>query len=412
MKSKNVTSYITPAEVCLTNVTDNLIGYTHCNATWDTITCWSPTMAGQVAKQPCPYIFGAMENSFVYKTCGSDGAWSKPEMWSGFGYSDYSECVAHLNMIDEIFDIKQGEEMNKHEITTMRSLQEIIVAEVALLAISFIILAITIIALYCALPKSIVCSIQHRIDRNFYCAILLETVLCFILKLDHGFDLGSTTVGSESFCIFLILCLEFCSCTTFMWLFLQAHCLKQSVLSGQLGSSGFPIYCLIGWGIPAVPTTVWAVSLYLSSHGACWNGYKSEPVTWILDATELIFLLAAAVILLLNFKRLLRCPNAVSNNCCFRRIFFENLACICYLTFIAVSTSLVLLQNHGPRAETNSHSTLSDLCRILVSLKGMVVSLSVLIFNADVRKWLQVRKRRIYNQHLDDVITVENTDCL
>ena len=100
MDLKDFKGYVIPADVCLTNVTDTLIGL-HCNASWDTITCWPPTMAGEIVKQPCPFIFGAKENSSVYKTCGSDGRWTEPKLWSGFGHSDYNECIGLLFKVDK-----------------------------------------------------------------------------------------------------------------------------------------------------------------------------------------------------------------------------------------------------------------------------------------------------------------------
>ena len=100
MDLKDFKGYVIPADVCLTNVTDTLIGL-HCNASWDTITCWPPTMAGEIVKQPCPFIFGAKVNSSVYKTCGSDGRWTEPKLWSGFGHSDYNECIGLLFKVDK-----------------------------------------------------------------------------------------------------------------------------------------------------------------------------------------------------------------------------------------------------------------------------------------------------------------------
>ena len=409
MEPQDANKYVTPAEACLLNVTDDLIGL-HCNATWDTITCWPPTMALQTAKQACPYIFGALEDTFVYKTCGSDGHWTKPEMWSGFGYSDYSECIAHLSMIHEIFDIQETED-RKQKINS-HSLEPITITEISLLTVSLLFLIIVIMAINCALPKSVTQAAQYKISRNLYSALLLETILhtvqivLIIFETLQEFGLNALT-DSAIVCELLISTREYCNGTFCMWLFLQAYHLKMVSFSRQPCTSGYQTYCLIGWGIPVIPVIIWVVALSLSYKVACWIGYKYLPITWILESSRLLMAMVTLICLLVSMKQLLRNSSLKSQQVFFQGIYFDNVTSILYFIFIAFSMICVLLENHWYQRESENWF-LSTLCTVLVSSKGVIMSCIFLTMNVDIRKFLQT-KFRLSDQRLVSSARVDST---
>ena len=393
MESVEAKKYVTPEEACLANVSDSLIGYSHCNATWDTITCWSPTMAGQVAQQTCPYIFGAPEDSFVYKSCGNDGQWTRPEIWSGFGYSDYSECVAHLSMIEEIFDIQQSREINQNDGITKLSLEPLMIAYVSLLAVSLIFLGVTMFVLICALPKSVSKSTQYTISKNLFYALFMETLVhliqnvLVILDNNQVLDLRSA-LDAGTLCVLLISITEFFRVTVYMWLLLQTRHSKPIMVSGQTGPSGFLIYYLTGWGIPVIPTVIWAVAIFLTRQFTCWTMYKSDPLIWIVDASKIVILVAIAVCLTVSLKRFFHDRTANRYRGSYRRIYNENTTCLCYFVFIVVLAILRLLTTHAVY-----HSFLQDLCRVVVSVKGTVMSVIFLTLNDDLRKFYTRRNK-------------------
>ena len=415
MEPQEVNNYVTPVEKCVTNVTDNLIGHLYCNATWDTITCWPPTMAETVATRPCPYIFGAVENSFVYKTCGQDGKWIKPEMWSGFGYSDYSECIAHLSMIEEVFEIEGLEEQEETETILRLSLQPVMIVGVTLLAMSLLSLLIALIAMKYALPLSLNQANQCKITSNLFCAVLFEAIfnmiqtVLIISEVQHGFDLKSVA-DSAVICTILLTAVEFSGCAICMWLFLQAYHLRLVTLSGQLCTSKMLTYCLIGWGIPAIPSAIWAVAVSLSDNRfTCWAGYKYLPTIWILESSKIVMMFAACACLLKSLKQMLhKSINIKRLSRCSRRIRFENGRCTCYFLFITLVLTLVLINNHvyqepymhGTNMNGHGHSYLSRACMVLVASKGVIMSCIFLTINVDTRKCLQKQIGKIHHQPL------------
>ncbi|KAK3888604.1 hypothetical protein Pcinc_007330 [Petrolisthes cinctipes] len=74
----------------------------YCNATFDKIMCWPPTLADTMMTLPCPPVQGVDLKQTAYKTCTAEGRWqgkvpgdeegAEAGDTSQYGWTNYTSC--------------------------------------------------------------------------------------------------------------------------------------------------------------------------------------------------------------------------------------------------------------------------------------------------------------------------------
>lgn len=83
----------------------------------------------------------------------------------------------------------------------------------------------------------------------------------------------------------------------FMWMFVEGWYLHNVVCTVTVhvfqGAFPYRIILLIGWGLPIIMTTIWAIStaLYHGSNSDCWWNYNLTAYYWILEGPRLVIIM-------------------------------------------------------------------------------------------------------------------------
>lgn len=366
--------------------------------TSDSITCWPPTKAGEVAKQPCPAIFGATPVMFAYKRCELDGSWAQSSLWKGFGHSDYSECVGHLSMIEDVFGVDK-EHMNEMETEIVVEDKLISNVLLAILIISLVFLVVSSVVINCAIPRKLNQSPNYKIWKHFILAVIFETLCRSVLEVSKLVDIEYGVLANSPFCEALITIIEYMNMANYMWFMIQTHNQQLIARSGRLCTSGYITYILVAWGISAIPIAIWSVTASLSYKIPCWYGYNIHPIIWIVETPRLSILLVAIVFLVQAFCRMSKNSEMLNINCCYRRLYLESIGSSFYLVFVLfVSCTNALLYTLSSPYSYNTVIRITF--QIVSAMKGTVLSMLLLSLNTDVRALLERNVRRISRQEL------------
>ncbi|KAL3880904.1 hypothetical protein ACJMK2_033108 [Sinanodonta woodiana] len=407
MSKNDMEKYVTPLEHCERGYNQSLNGK-YCNATWDGITCWSPTPNGQTASQKCPLVFSADEGSRVYKSCREDGQWATPALWKGFGHSDYSECVRHIN-IEDHFDIPSTKDNAAVAVTVMLPAD---IVDITLLSISFVFIIFSLLAFRFVLPKSLRQATQYKVLNNLFVAVLIDVIIKMVdvslLLLDSlSKDKYNQRISNTPYlCEAIIIFKKYTETVTHMWLLLELHYLQLATKSGRLCITGYMTYCTVGWGLPAVPITVWAVTLSLGNKVRCWPGADSMTTIWIAEITKLIIMLFAAGFVALAIWRLFNNLEMLTRNCCFRRNRENLTTSTIFYVFTLISFILGIVYRH---IKSDRQSLLFSIVVIIISSSnGVILSLLLCMLNWDIRRRLKKKVRRQSHQELVRGLADEN----
>lgn len=367
-----------------------------CNVTFDYVLCWSSATPGEIVKQPCPEIFGSGPDTFVYRTCLSDGHWKKLEKWKGFGYSDYSECLTHITpMINAVFDVK--EETTATNIISYNNWHEQLIFTV-LNVLSLICLVGAVSMLHCKRFTKIGDVIKCNIYRHLLCACLLESSCRMLYNSGHMLLSTSTLTCRPTIAVSM-----YAEVASFTWLLLLVNLQYITTSSKHLCSSGYMLYCILGWGFPILPTSVWTVSLWLTHEHGCWVNFKGQPTIWILDTPKCFFLIISCIFLTMSFWHLIRKSEAFKRTCYFKRLFTETICyCLYFLFVIAFSVADGLIFFYWQCGNVDNH--VNAISNFLHVTRGIVICLILCIMwyiiTTDVQKVIETKIRHISHQEL------------
>lgn len=385
-----MSEFTTPEEECSYNYTSGQNGI-FCNATWDTIVCWGPVRAREVAKQPCPSIFGAGSDKYVYRKCGTDALWVEDEKWKGFGHSDYSECLGHMSsFIYHMFDFDHTPPMTispEPSTSIMRPDIECMV----LIAFSFVMLCLTTIGSSFKCFQNIQNETKGKMWRQLSCAILFETGVRLIMTFGHMYIPVLAT--KYSFCQFLIVSLEYADIAGMTWFLLIAHFLYVIESSKHVCVSGYMVYCVIGWALPVIPTTVWVVAIWVKSKNQCWINYEEYPMTWILQTTKILILVSTfALVFCVNKKISKKKParTEVTN-----RVYRNKVDCaFCFYMVLLVLNILVKTCKYVLiLSKKNDHYIWTISC-VLNAGKGALLAVTLCVRRLKLISLLKKKKRK------------------
>ncbi|GIY51059.1 calcitonin receptor [Caerostris extrusa] len=218
-------------------------GENYCPRTWDGWNCWPDTPVGTNAQAPCPsYIYFNSDKPqctrYAKKTCWDNGTWYIN--FRGNEYSDYSTCG-------------QGEDikllMKTHLIT---------------FGISIVLLIPALIIFFYYRQLRVYRVFMHK---NLFIALLLTAI--FVTVFESYFILDSFNNPDS------VLEANGSGCKLF---FTRSQ--KQT---------GVFLFCVIGWGVPIIPVSIWAITRQLMADDLCWTvpGYY-EWIIYVPMLTALI----------------------------------------------------------------------------------------------------------------------------
>ncbi|XP_044532828.1 vasoactive intestinal polypeptide receptor 1 [Gracilinanus agilis] len=203
-----------------------------CKYMWDNITCWPPSAWGQVVILPCPMIFAYMfpnHGGNVSRNCTSEG-------WTDMAPAPYPiACGLDTNSTAEDETFFYGTVKTGYTIGHSLSLIALTIAMV---------------------------------------------ILCMFRS--HVLQVG---------CKAAIVFFQYCIMANFFWLLVEGLYLHTLLaISFFSERKYFWWYILVGWGVPALFITAWALTRYYFSNEGCWD-IIAPPYWWIIKAPILTSIL-------------------------------------------------------------------------------------------------------------------------
>ncbi|XP_059468350.1 PDF receptor [Neocloeon triangulifer] len=294
------------------------VGDLYCNWTWDSILCWPPTKAGDTARQRCPRDKGGVDPSkFTTKRCSVDGRWEGKEAGdysSPQGWTNYTPCYTPemLQVIRELYAGSDGEAQTKLNIAERTRVLEIVGLSVSLTAM---ILSLAIFCHFRTLRNN-----RTKIHKNLFVAMVIQVVIRLTLYIDQALTRNSKELFSRAnhsrqgidntaiLCEASYVLLEYARTAMFMWMFIEGLYLHNMITVTVFQEKfHYWAYTLMGWGVPIVMTTAWAVTTALyfeTTNTKCWWGYSFTHYFWILEGPRL-GVIVLNMLFLLNIIRVL-----------------------------------------------------------------------------------------------------------
>ncbi|KAI0243281.1 PDF receptor [Lamellibrachia satsuma] len=271
---------------------------------------------------------------------------------------------------------------------------------------------------------------RTRIHRNLFVAILIHIAIQLTVHTDQfvarlsGDDVGGTAVSSlgtihntSLLCEVLLTFVEYSKTVMFMWMFIEGVYLHNMVVVSVFsGKPNYILYYAIGWGIPVIITTTWAITngLMVDTQSQCWFGYTYRPYYWILEGPR-VAIIGVNLIFLLNIIRVLvtklrKTSSTEALQVSKQHLFCSTLHCKQAVTLLkAVKAAIVLLPLLGfnnflalveaPLDTPVKFAAWSYTSHFLISFQGFFISLLYCFLNGEVQTtisqyWARHRQSR------------------
>ncbi|CAH8866711.1 unnamed protein product [Trichobilharzia szidati] len=234
----------------------------YCQATVNSIhQCWPPTLAGHIAKLPCPANITGLrydKNGDSFRECLSNGSWAEK--------ADYSNCTV-INPSIHTYSV------------------------LLCFVVGYIISMISVTSGISILQyfRSLRC-VRNNIHTHLMIAILLRAVSWICLAI-----LNTTTLWNSLAISNILICiLAFGMIAVYSWMLIEGvHLLNILFLTFIVRRFRFSCYSTIGWGIPAVLTSSWAIAkLVTLGNTRLWREPNTSDPEGILVVTAILITLA------------------------------------------------------------------------------------------------------------------------
>ncbi|GCB61450.1 secretin receptor-like isoform X1 [Scyliorhinus torazame] len=372
-------------ELCLEMLANDQVGsglqavQADCVGEWDNLTCWPSASLGNTVALPCPKVIYMVthKQGFIYRNCTNEG-WS--EMFPGYK----TACGYDTKYFTDL--VKVPFYMNVMIIYTVGH------------STSFISLSIAVAIL--GSFRKLRCT-RNYIHMHLFVSYILRAISIFIKDSVLFSSEDSQHCDSQSVeCKVVIVFFQYCNMANFSWLLVEASYLHTALVVTVFSEHKyFWRYIVLGWGAPAVFTTLWSIARQIYENIGCWDVNSDQQIWWIIKGplTGSIFInfflfLRIMRILIKNLKT----PDAMRNDLNqYRRLAKSTLLLIPlfgihYIVFVII-----------PEKESNLSMDLRLGFEIaLGSFQGLVVAILYCFLNGEVRveikrKW----RRRKGNQH-------------
>lgn len=260
------------------NQTDKsaLAGQLTCNSSWDGVLCWPSIAAGSSATMPC---FSELNDVFydtsqnASRECYGNGTWAEK--------TDYSYCKPLKSDSDFILGV----------LWDLRQAATVYYVGYGLSLVALL-LALWIFLYF----KDLRC-LRNVIHTNLMVTYVLIDITWIATAILQSQPPG---IFHDAACV-LVIFLTYLMITNFFWMFVEGLYLYILVVKTfSIEFVKFWVYALIGWGIPAVVVTTWAlVKAYYSS--VLNEIIASKVCVWQnRDLYDYIFVCPVILVLLIN----------------------------------------------------------------------------------------------------------------
>ncbi|XP_036594642.1 vasoactive intestinal polypeptide receptor 1 isoform X2 [Trichosurus vulpecula] len=248
-----------------------------CQPMWDNITCWPPAAWGQVVTKPCPKIFELLfpnHGGNVTRNCTIEG-------WTDLVPAPYNVACSSGANSTRPSDKQSFFGLVKTGYTIGHSL-------------SLIALTIAMVIL-CGFRK-LHCT-RNYIHMHLFTSFILRAVAVFLK--DMVLFPGSETDGCSRVsvgCKAAIVFFQYCIMANFFWLLVEGLYLHTLLaISFFSERKYFWWYILIGWGVPGLFITAWALTRLHFYNIGCWDSIQS-PSWWIIKVNFIFFIFIIRVL--------------------------------------------------------------------------------------------------------------------
>ncbi|XP_060064489.1 PDF receptor-like [Ylistrum balloti] len=375
---RQITNSFITKEKCMelfSNITVPAEAGNYCHATHDGSSCWPPTLAGTQVKQPCPTLPDLELNpsQFVYRRCGLDGEWSDiTDAHIVFQKTLYEECFIKGPTLESL---NQNAKISN-------------ILGIVLLLVSLITIFVALLIYYVVLPKFVNGILHVRVQKHLFVSVIFDATTKLTIQMLLLFQLQKIATVEITFAHeFLATLKQYSDLAMILWLTNDSHFLQVISRSGQICNSGYMTYIVIGWGLPIVPTSVWAVSMAVSHKVKDWTGHTESPLIWIMEIPKLLALLTAFSFLGVTTYRVFARTKHTKHKSHLdvRKIKYDILMSGIFYLVILVSVLFIMIITHA-RIKCISCSYIST---ILSSSHGILLSILYCFLNNNVHAYIK-----------------------
>ncbi|KAF7993218.1 hypothetical protein HCN44_006278 [Aphidius gifuensis] len=364
-----------------------------CSAAWDSILCWPPISSSTTSKQRCPLDNGVDTSKFAERRCSVNGSWEGRgkfgEQDSPNGWTNYTPCFTPemLMLIRKLYAGTKDAAKLRLEIAEATRTLEFVGLSISLAAL---VISLTIFCRFRSLRNT-----RTRIHKNLFVAMVIQVLIRLTLYIDQALLKSSVYGPKQGINNTPILCeasyvlLEYARTAMFMWMFVEGFFLHNMVtVSVFHQASYYRIYRLIGWGLPIVMTSGWALVTALNYHPSkCWWGYNLSVYFWILEGPRMAIILLN-FLFLLNIVRVLVVKLRQSHSSEIEQAGKAVRAAVVLLPLLGI-TNLVSMTS-APLDKTFWFGMWSYTTHFMTSFQGLFISTLYCFLNGEVR--LAVKK--------------------
>lgn len=354
---------------------------TFCGAVHDGLMCWPPTAAGETIRIKCPPYQGFDPSKEAVRKCGRNGSWEEIyESIVTISKTNFADCVIPSDI--DIF--RKFDDRDRQSALAMSAVA------LSLLILSLLSIIIVFLLYYCILPKFVNGILHVKIHKTLFVAAVLDilakiaTHALFIYELSNISFINSI-IFTSFVCKFLATFKQYTEIVFLGWIAVDSNFLQILSKSDHLCSFGFSMYCIVGWGLPIVPLTLWVVTLVVDHKVQCWIDHTSHPVMWVIDIYKLFILTITFVFLLMAMVRLHMKIHKDKIYDLPKLKYEVTLSCI-YFVYVFVSYALVVVPTHSP---LRTHQVVQHLAVIFTSSRGLCAAIVYAFVNRDFLKFLQ-----------------------
>uniref|UniRef100_A0A8C1BWV8 Parathyroid hormone 2 receptor b n=1 Tax=Cyprinus carpio carpio TaxID=630221 RepID=A0A8C1BWV8_CYPCA len=291
---------------CLQNISEHNPADEVCSPGWDGLVCWPRGSPGTVTKVSCPsYVYDFNHNGFVYRQCDLNGSWVSVENRTWVNYSD---CLRFL---------APGIEKGKRDF-----FERLHIMYTVGYAVSFssLLVAIFIIGYF----RRLHCT-RNYIHMHLFVSFMLRAVSIFVkdrvvyangvlqeydtMLMDNISTVSISPLDKTQYvgCKITVLFFIYFLATNYYWILVEGLYLHSLIFMAFFSDSKYLWgFTLIGWGVPALFVSTWAVVRATLMDVRCWE-LSAGNIKWIyqvpiLTAIGLNFILFVNIVRVLATK--------------------------------------------------------------------------------------------------------------
>ncbi|KAM9493406.1 parathyroid hormone 2 receptor [Clarias gariepinus] len=291
---------------CLQNISEHDPEDNVCAPGWDGLICWPQGSLGTLTKVPCPrYIYDFNHNGYAYRKCDVNGTWFSLENRT---WVNYSECLWFLT---------PGKERGKKDF-----FERLHIMYTVGYAVSFssLLVAIFIIGYF----RRLHCT-RNYIHMHLFVSFMLRAVSIFLKDLvvdaNGGMqqydavlmdDINVVSISPLDKtqyvgCKITVLLFIYFLATNYYWILVEGLYLHSLIFMAFFSDFKYLWgFTLIGWGVPALFVSAWAVVRAILADARCWE-LSAGNIKWIyqvpiLTAIGLNFILFVNIVRVLATK--------------------------------------------------------------------------------------------------------------